>query len=161
MDKLFNMNKQILEEYIIRPALKFLDMESDSAVNILLGTCAQESLMGKHVRQMSGGPAIGIYQIEPKTHEDVIHSYVIFRNDLMRDVQSWQFGQNMSEHLSSSVFYQTIIARLIYYRVPDLLPEPDDVKGLAHYWKKYYNTPKGSGTPEEFMQNYNTHIRHE
>lgn len=136
-------------------------MESESAVNLLLGTCSQESNMGRHVRQLNNGPAIGIYQIEPKTHNDVIYNYVIYRNDLHKIIQHWQFGQNMSEHLAASVFYQTVIARIIYYRVPEKLPEAEDVKGLANYWKQYYNTPLGQGTPEEFMKSYNTHILNE
>lgn len=153
------MNKQLLEKYIIRPALQYLEMESDAAVNLLLGTCAQESEMGRHVRQIGGGPAIGIYQIEPKTHDDVFYNYLVYHDDLMKKIHHWQLGGNRSEHLSSSIFYQTMIARLIYYRRPEKLPEADDVKGLANYWKQYYNTPVGHGTVEQFLRNYQLHVR--
>ncbi len=28
-----------------------------------------------------------------------------------------------------------------------------DVEGQAHYWKRYYNTPLGAGTPSEYIAN--------
>lgn len=159
MDNGHNMNKENLEKYIITPALEYLEMHSEAAVNLLLGTCAQESEMGRYVRQISGGPGVGIYQIEPRTHEDVIVSYALYRNALIRKLKMWSFGQTMTQHLSSSVFYQTLIARIIYYRAPEALPEPNDIEGLANYWKKYYNTVKGKGRVEDFVSNYRRYAR--
>jgi hypothetical protein len=33
-----------------------------------------------------------------------------------------------------------------------------DVFKLAEYWKKYYNTPKGKGTVQQFIQSYNKYV---
>lgn len=155
---LHNMKRELLAKYTIRPALKYMDLYSEAAENLLLGTAAQESNMGLHTRQISGGPAVGIYQIEPATHKDVIYNYVIFRDNLLKKIQAVQVGQNSEDHLVGSLFYQTIIARLIYARIKEPLPKADDKKGLANYWKKYYNTIKGKGTTEEFIKNYCTYV---
>jgi hypothetical protein len=39
-------------------------------------------------------------------------------------------------------------------RIPAALPAKDEPMGLAYYWKKYYNTKYGKGTPEEAYRNY-------
>ncbi len=153
------MKTQILDQYIIRPALQYLDMESEAAVNLLLGTCAQESNMGVFVRQMDNGPAVGIYQIEPTTHDDIYDNYITYRDELQKKMNDLRLGTTKHEQLSSSIFYQSVIARLIYYRVAEKLPNASDVKGLANYWKKYYNTPKGHGTPEQFVHNYYKYVK--
>lgn len=41
---------------------------SDAAVNLLLGTAAQESEFGKYIRQIRG-PALGVFQMEPATFD--------------------------------------------------------------------------------------------
>ncbi len=151
------MKKELLVKYTIRPALEYMCLYSEAAENLLLGTAAQESNMGDHVRQLKGGPAIGIYQIEPNTYKDVIYNYAIYRDPILKKIQAMQVGQTLNDHLRSSLFYQTIIARLIYQRVLEKLPDKDDIKELARYWKQYYNTIKGRGTVEEFIKNYATY----
>lgn len=153
------MKKELLEMYIIRPALDYLDMDSDAAVNLLLGTCAQESLMGRYVSQIGGGPGIGIYQIEPNTHKDIFYNYLNYRDDLRRKIMQWRIGDSMHDTLRHSIFYQTLIARLIYRRCPEKLPSAEDVKGLAQYWKDYYNTVKGKGKTDDFIRNYLKYVR--
>jgi len=39
------------------------------------------------------------------------------------------------------------------------LPNAEDIEGLAHYWKKYYNTVYGSGKVEEFVNNYKKYVK--
>lgn len=44
---------------------------SSSAVNLLLGTAAQESAFGTYLRQIGGGPARGVFQMAPATAKDI------------------------------------------------------------------------------------------
>ena len=37
-------------------------------------------------------------------------------------------------------------------RVPKKLPKASDLEGQAKYWKTFYNTIKGKGTIEHFME---------
>jgi len=46
------------------------------------------------------------------------------------------------------------MCRMHYYRKSEPLPESDDVRALGEYWKKHYNTVKGKGTVDEFVENY-------
>ena len=65
-----------LVKYIIKPALGSIVPDrimSQDAVTLLTGTAAKESIVGKYVKQING-PALGIYQIEPNTHQDLWHN---------------------------------------------------------------------------------------
>ena len=50
------------------------------------------------------------------------------------------------------------MTRIHYLRVPEKLPEANDVEGLARYWKKYYNTSAGKGTEKDFMLKYQMYV---
>jgi hypothetical protein len=52
------------------------------------------------------------------------------------------------------------MARLFYAAIPEKLPDAGDVRGMAEYWKKFYNTRFGSGTTEEFVTNYARYVGH-
>lgn len=147
------INPVELRKYVIEPSLEYLSqyddrMMSESAVRLLLGTCAHESLGGYHLHQV-GGPALGIYQIEPATHADIYYSYINYRpalGALMR--------MQPDDCLITDLSYATEIARLIYWRDPEPLPDADDDMGLAEYWKKHYNTVLGHGSTLGWLDNY-------
>ena len=52
--------------------------------------------------------------------------------------------------LTTNVAAQIAMCRLHYRRVPKPLPQTLDEQ--ANYWKEYYNTSKGAGTPEKFLE---------
>lgn len=69
------------EEFLsgaIRPALARLRLGGAAAERLLLGTALTESGL-VHLRQSGGGPARGLYQIEPATHRDLWRHYLAFR----------------------------------------------------------------------------------
>ena len=51
---------------VIRPTLAALDLGGEEVEALLLGTAAQESGCGRKLAQ-EGGPALGVWQIEPNT----------------------------------------------------------------------------------------------
>src|SRR5688572_10203521 len=60
-----------LRELVIRPTLKYVDLWSQAAENLLVGTWFQESSIAGSTRlKQVKGPALGGYQIEPATHKD-------------------------------------------------------------------------------------------
>ncbi len=150
---------------IIIPTLSVHDsLSSESAIKLVAGTACQESECGFHLIQEGGGPALGIYQIEPDTAQDVIDNYLNRKLDFK---DAWD-GLTLGMHrdfiddgfpyqnidLIGNLYAATLMCRLIYYRIPETLPPPDDVEGLAGYWKQYYNTPAGKGTIQEFITKY-------
>ena len=147
----------------MRPTLKYLDPVipySLDAENLLLGTCAQESAMGEYLVQLGGGPARGIYQMEPRTEADIIINFLKNRKDLLLIINNATVGteNRLLDDLTSNLFYATAMARVHYWRVPEPLPAHDDVEGMAYYWKKHYNTFKGKGTVIEFFDNYARYV---
>jgi hypothetical protein len=162
------MNPEQVRGLVIRPALKKVDLWSDSAENILMGTIAHESAMGTYLKQVRG-PAMGIYQIEPNTHTDIWANFLKYRGGLSGKVRDlicpldkiWKAGiGDMGCHVSliTNLAYATVIARIVYLRAPTQLPDAKDLPGMAAYWKKYYNTIYGAGTEEQFIEHYTKYV---
>lgn len=156
------IDSQQLKKYIIEPTLKEIGLESDSATNILLGTCAQETQMGKYLHQING-TALGIYQMEKITFLDIRDRYLFKRTHAFRQkvefccklyVSSCEF-----KDLMWNLNFATIMARLKYASIGEPLPAADNIKSLAEYWKKYYNTAYGKGTVKQFIENYKRYVK--
>ncbi len=146
-----------LRDLVVRPVLKHMDMWSPVAENLVVGTAFQESAGGYYLKQVGGGPALGIYQIEPATHQDLWTNYLDYSSRKARAklVIKLATSEPLEQQLVSNLSYATAIARLVYYRRPEPLPvDSTDVKALAEYWKRYYNTVHGKGTVEEFVRNF-------
>jgi len=145
-------------DLVIRPTLEYWNLYSEAAENLVFGTAAQESRF-KYLKQIKG-PALGFYQCEPDTHVDIWRHYLGYRSKLAAKVrnlagQRWLGHFIPDEEMIGNLYYSTAICRVHYLRAPLALPEADDIEGLAHYWKKFYNTQLGAGTAEEFIQAYN------
>lgn len=147
---------------VVRPTLKDLADEkyvahipySLAAENLLVGTVLQESGL-IHLKQLGDGPALGVYQIEPATHMDVWRNFLSYRQPLSAFIEGYaNFAQLREKQLVTNLAYATLIARIIYYRAPEALPDADDIEGLAKYWKQHYNTSAGKGTWPEWQLKY-------
>lgn len=139
----------------IREVLQNIELHSEAAVNLLLGTAAQESRFGKYLRQLGDGPARGVFQMEPRTERDIWENFLSNRSSLRQRVIEWTEVEGPDEYmLELNLAYQIAMCRVHYLRVPYQLPEPDDLEGLAGYWKKHYNTSLGAGTSSEFIDSY-------
>jgi hypothetical protein len=128
---------------------------SESAVELLMLTAAQETHLGRYLKQVRG-PALGVFQMEPNTYEDIWQNYICYRQSLLDGLNLWYgaSGVDWQLRMRGDLVYQTIMSRIFYMRIPAALPAKDEPMGLAYYWKKYYNTKYGKGTPEEAYRNY-------
>lgn len=133
---------------IIFEALDPLGLYSGAALNLLLGTCAQESHMGTYRRQIRG-PAVGIFQMEPTTFYWLKGKY---RKRFPSIVPVY------SDHLEHDDHAAAIFCRLRYLADPKPLPPANDIAALGAYWKRVYNTYLGKGTVEEFLDNWKRFI---
>jgi hypothetical protein len=138
---------------LIKRVLQPYDLWSQEAEDLLMGTAAQESRLGKYIAQING-PAKGIFQMEPATETD-LWSY-ISRKDLSNLVGtvSGVPGPNPL-HLEGNLIYQIITARIFYLRVKEAIPE--GLVPQAKYYKKYWNTELGKATVEQYVRNYTTY----
>jgi hypothetical protein len=146
-------------DQVVRPVLRALHLAEcfDPAVmtaaeRLLIGTALAESRL-EFLAQVGGGPALGVYQMEPATHDDIWTRYLAGRPGLAARVRSfaWQGGPS-ADQMAGNLYYATAMVRIHYLRAPAKLPPPADSDALAAYWKRFYNTPAGKGTPEGFKR---------
>ncbi len=145
--------------HVVRPVIQQLGMWSPAAENLLLGTAIQESGL-RHLRQLKDGPARGLFQIEPATHDDVWENFLAYHDDLKAKAAVLLApAPSQIDQLVTNLAYATAIVRLIYWRYPEPLSGADDIEGLAHYWKRHFNTEAGAGTVAQFVLNYREHVK--
>lgn len=141
-----------LRQFVIAPALSVISLGGDAAEELLLGTVLQESDCGYYLHQLGQGPAIGIFQMEPRTHDDLWASFLSRRADLSTKVSSLLApGLARLDQLAGNLLYATAMARLLYYRIPEPLPAAGDLAAQAAYYKRWYNTADGAASVESYM----------
>jgi hypothetical protein len=142
---------------LVTYTLKSLNLYSDEAVELMLGTAAQESAYGKYRRQLGNGPARGIFQMEPRTFLDIVINFLAYKPDLKARIMKLANVDKLDPaDLETNDVLATCMCRVHYFRVKE--PIPIDLQGWATYWKKHYNTVKGKGTDIEFMSNYKKYV---
>lgn len=147
------MKAKQMRELVIKPALERLDLIGEPAETLLLATACVESRCGAAIKQWPSGPALGIFQIEPATYDDLLLNYLAFRPDLNVKLMSlYCAGMTVEENLTCNLIFQAAVCRLIYLRAPEKIPET--LSGMAAYWKRFYNTPAGKGTEAKFLEAY-------
>lgn len=164
------INAEQLRTLVVQPVLAALDLSApDVAENLIMGTAAHESHLGDYIKQVGGGPAMGIFQMEPATLNDCYVNYLDYpgRAELKAKVDGFLATQpalsdgtpDKAGQLASNLAYATAMCRIRYYRAPAAMPaDANDVNALAAYWKQYYNTPLGAGTVEQFVADYNRYL---
>tara|TARA_R110002020_G_scaffold474718_1_gene706858 strand:- start:2843 stop:3331 length:489 start_codon:yes stop_codon:yes gene_type:complete len=131
---------------------------SDEAVKLVVATGIVESRY-EYIRQMGDGPARSFWQVEAATAVDNLAHYLKHRPKLMSkcadasyvDLKHWQnFDEKVWEEiLEKNIAAGIVHCRIKYWRVPKRMP--NTIEGMANYWKKYYNTEQGKGSPEHFI----------
>lgn len=154
----FELARRILID-AIRPALETIGRGGRAAEELVLGTGIQESLL-VHRQQLGGGPALGLFQMEPATHDDCWENYLNFRPDFGGKVKrTLDAGQSPSaETMKVNDRYAAAMCRVRYARVPAALPPAGAIEEMANYWKQHYNTPLGAGSPEEFLEKWPRYV---
>jgi hypothetical protein len=148
-------NVQQLKELIIKPALIDLIMFSEDAFELLVLTCAVESAGGTYLKQVKGR-ALGIYQMEPDTYNDIWQNYIIKKNDLSLLMATNFDCSRMpdEDRLIYDLRFATAMARLHYARFPEPIPSKENLKALYAYYKKYYNTALGASEEDKSIRKY-------
>jgi hypothetical protein len=149
-----------LRELIIKPYLQGLEEYSETAENLLLGTAAQESLLGLHCycTQTKG---MGLYRITAEKHRELWDTYLVQFPDLASQqrglASQQQFLKNPHAELISNLTYATGMAWMIYRRSAIDTSKPVEISALAQLWANHFDN--GTGCPrnaDEFMQTYRT-----
>jgi hypothetical protein len=158
------MDKDQARIYIVRPSLQAIGLWSVNAEELLMGTAAQESKFFNYVRQtgISSGVmgGFGPYQMEPPTYIDLWNRLINGKPFETIIMSACNYSQKPSlSRCMTDFMLATIMCRIKYLDISEALPEASNVPAIAAYWKKYYNTPLGAGTEQEFIDNYNLYVK--
>ena len=137
------------------------ELNSPEAVELLMMTAAQESFLGRFIKQLDCGIAKGVFQMEMATYRDLFDNYIRYHPDLQNKLFNYfPVNEETAEiMMCGNLPYQIVVARLNYYRKPGALPEWHDALGLARYYKKYWNTHLGAATIAGTLRNYNKYAK--
>lgn len=160
------INYQQFKEHIIEPVYNALRLEDPLWKILLTGTFARESRGGTYIVQIAG-PALGPFQMEPVTYHSLWDHFLPNRLPLylcLANLCHLKDGRPEARRMVYDLYYSCAMAAVRYLERRKPLPKVDeDFEGnkeleqlrlLANYWKKYYNTPLGKGTPDQFIRDY-------
>lgn len=123
---------------------------SKSAASLMIETCAAETLMGSARDTTLYGAGAGVAQVDRGTFVWLQEKYATsdkaqrLKEELNVDLSRVQYNE-----LDFSPLLSLIFCRLRYLAVPTHIP--DTMEARADYWKRWYNTELGKGTPEEYL----------
>jgi len=138
----------------IQKVLTTLDLYSVDAEELLMATCAQESLLGTYRTQAPHGPARGIFQVEGNTFDDLFTNYLQYHPKLLGQTKALFKSQPPTvDELVNNDPAAILIARLCYYRHPQALPAAGDIEAIWSFYKRWYNGP-GAAEHDQFLANY-------
>lgn len=154
------MNPQQLHDLIIKPTLQYMveNYYSKESAFLLLCTAAIESDCGYYIKQING-PALGIWQMEPGTHDDTwLNCDALKYITLASMVRALRLSNsaNPENDLVNSPMYACAMARLKYSMDPNPLPKLTgdnnvDSRAFYDYYKRVYNTELGASTFDKWV----------
>lgn len=151
-----NEATQILD-LVIAPTLKELGLWSAPAERIILCTFQTETQFDA-VRQDLGphryGQGYGLSQMEQATFDDHVKHMDTRNPDIKKLIMQVCNLKEFPgvEDLTWNDQLAVCMTRYHYKRVPEPLPDVNDLEGMARYWKRFYNTAKGAGSVEKFIK---------
>lgn len=141
---------------VLREA-QFKDDTNLRATELLCMIAAHES-GGCAYNWQVNGPAIGPFQMEPATHDDI---WLNFSKTAINYGLGLGFVNRPAEYMARNWSYAIFMGRLFLLRVPESLPAADDVLGMAEYAKRYWNTPLGKARAAQYADAYTRYTRNQ
>lgn len=151
------VNKKQIKQ-LIGEILNELSLGGAQAESLVYHTGLVESKY-QYLMQVKG-PAIGFFQCETPTAIDICLHYLKYRTELMKKVSEVTMvdlryfmdprPEEWRKLMQYNIALQIAMCRLHYRRVPQALP--NNIDEQATYWKKHYNTYKGKGTHQHFLE---------
>lgn len=132
-------------------------------VMLMIGTCCKESDFFFR-KQIGGGPALGIFQVEPDTALCNFRNYLQYNQRRFHQLTRIWFNieaeipyfepteSDISWHLENNDLFCTIMARYKYLRDPDPIPHTASLQ--AEYWHRVYKTEFGAGDQSDYLRRW-------
>ena len=146
------MNNENIIKHIITPALQAINSYTDDRLDMVFFTGGVETLY-QHIRQING-PALGLFQQEPADQDDIWRNLLgqSSKNHLVNGLVYLSKRPGIYQELEVNPFYAAAMCAIHYMRYPEPLPKAGNRTAQAEYWKCFYNTVAGKGTPGEALE---------
>lgn len=153
------MNPQQLHDLIIKPTLEYMggNYYSKESAFLLLCTSAIESDCGHYIKQIDG-IALGIWQMEPKTHNDIWQNCDALKTEFGQIIRNLApiYSKLSDDDLIDAPKYACAMTRLKYSMDPNPLPKLTgdnnaDSRAFYDYYKRVYNTELGASTFDKWV----------
>ena len=148
------MKLQQVIDYWIKPALEYFpeELRTPNRTQFMLAIGCIESGYSA-VAQEPVADALGFWQMEKATFNDCLKNFLNYDNEFKN---GWEILNNLHFGSYRSMTYDCVfacyMAAIKVYRAPPALPEFNDFKGMAEYWKTYYNASPHGATIEEALE---------
>ena len=136
------LNLTDLKYQIVEPALVAIGLNTAAGLNLVTGTALAES-GAQYLVQTGGGPALGIFQMEPATEQDIWTNFLEYNPSMAAHVRAILSPGKTTPQLVWNLIYAAAMCRIKYWRAPSELPVYNDAQGMAAYHKVVYNTVLG------------------
>ncbi len=125
--------------------------KNGQAVALLVETAAAETLIGQYKDPTPTSAGTGLTQTDQGTFEWLRDQYKSSRyaQPLLNEF-GIDLNRTVYQELRTSPLLSMLFCRLRYLIVAESIP--DTREGRAAYWKKYYNTSAGKGTPADYLE---------
>lgn len=140
------LNSNQFREDLVRSTLQSIQMWSEEAENLLMGTALVESSL-VYLKQIGGGPAVSLFMIEPATYLDLRQRLITDHNDIYKKILGILAFMTLpmtADFLIGNITAAIIMARIKYFFDSQPIPDATDYMGLALYHKRVYNTAGGA-----------------
>lgn len=147
--------RTLVVDRILHMIPKGYSIMSSKAIMMII---AHESQKGKYIKQLGAGPALGLIQMEPPTHQCVWdEGDSVWENALIcKIITQEEYNKRIHPHASRLLYdlrYNVFMARQRLFMKPEALPDTD--AKLSRYLKKHWNTIHGEASAKDYLDAYN------
>lgn len=134
---------------IVKNVVKYLDEPNVVGyTELILITAIIESNNGYFFKQVKG-PALGVFQMEPRTEKCLWDNYLKYNKNLKKKIENLKANNAPGlSQLETNMAYSIAMTYAHYKRTGKKVPNIKDKLELVKFHKKYYNTEKGKSRIE-------------
>ena len=148
------MKLQQVIDYWIKPALEYFpeNLRTPNRTQFMLAIGCIESGYNA-VAQEPVDDAVGFWQMELATFKDCLKNFLNYESEFTtgwETLNSFHFGSYKS--MTYDCVFACYMASIKVYRAPPSIPAFNDFKGMAEYWKTYYNASPNGASIDEAME---------
>lgn len=148
---------KMIRESVVQPVMAYMGIHDPVLEDLMTGIAAVESMSGKYLRQLGGGYARGLMQIEKPTYDWLLSSGKV-------PGQIMALGDSYKEVERNHFYGMGVAISLIKWRMEKYpLPERnymthdeymEYLTELGEYWKRFYNSHLGAGTVTKYKSRW-------